>query len=81
MAATPVDVTGFWISAGPRQWFSKSAAFDDAIRLKFEPVHHAAARGEYAPWAGSRRRPNRPSSTRAGPPGEVGFPMKPRRAI
>lgn len=51
MAALPTDVIGFWTSAGPRRWFARSAAFDDAIRLKFEPTHHAAARGEYAGWA------------------------------
>ena len=51
MAAHPHDVTNFWRSAGPPKWFKKSPAFDDALRLKFEPVHHAAARGEYARWA------------------------------
>jgi len=51
MAATPADVIGFWTAAGPAKWFAKSRAFDAAIRLKFEPVHHAAARGEYAGWA------------------------------
>jgi uncharacterized protein (DUF924 family) len=50
MAATPADVTGFWTAAGPAKWWAQSAAFDDAIRLRFEPVHHAAARGEYAAW-------------------------------
>jgi uncharacterized protein (DUF924 family) len=50
MSALPVDVTGFWIAAGPQKWFAKSDAFDDAIRLRFEPVHHAAARGDYAAW-------------------------------
>lgn len=51
MAATPQDVLSFWRSAGPAKWFSKNRAFDDAIRLRFEPVHHAAARGEYDEWA------------------------------
>jgi uncharacterized protein (DUF924 family) len=50
MAATPADVTGFWAKAGPAKWWVRSDAFDDAIRLRFEPVHHAAARGEYAAW-------------------------------
>jgi uncharacterized protein (DUF924 family) len=50
MPALPFDVTGFWIAAGPEKWFAKSDAFDNAIRLRFEPVHHAAARGEYAGW-------------------------------
>jgi uncharacterized protein (DUF924 family) len=51
VAAIPNDILGFWRSAGPKKWYAKSAAFDAAIRLKFEPVHHAAARGEYDGWA------------------------------
>lgn len=51
MPATPNDVLHFWREAGPEQWFKKSSRFDDAIRLKFEPVHHAAARGEHDDWA------------------------------
>jgi uncharacterized protein (DUF924 family) len=51
MAAVPGDVVNFWRNAGSARWFAKSAAFDDAIRLRFEPVHHAAARGEYAEWS------------------------------
>jgi uncharacterized protein (DUF924 family) len=51
MTAKPQDVLGFWTAAGPDRWFSKSEAFDDAIRLKFEPVHLAAARGKYDAWA------------------------------
>ncbi len=53
MAATPADVTGFWTAAGPAKWWTKSDAFDEAIRLRFEPVHHAAARGAYAAWEAS----------------------------
>lgn len=53
MVAAPADVIGFWTSAGPKKWFAKSDAFDAAIRLKFEPTHHAAARGEYAAWSHS----------------------------
>ena len=51
MAAVPNDILGFWRAAGPRKWFARSSAFDEAIRLKFEPTHHAAARGEYDGWA------------------------------
>ncbi|RAK63580.1 DUF924 family protein [Phenylobacterium kunshanense] len=51
MVATPNDILGFWRNAGPRQWFAARPAFDEAIRLKFEAVHHAAARGEYDKWA------------------------------
>jgi uncharacterized protein (DUF924 family) len=53
MPAHPRDVIGFWSAAGPAKWFAKSTAFDDAIHLKFEPVHLAAARGAYDTWRGS----------------------------
>ncbi|WP_309092119.1 DUF924 family protein [Phenylobacterium sp.] len=53
MVATPHDILGFWRQAGPAKWFARNAAFDEAIRLKFEPTHHAAARGEYDAWAGT----------------------------
>jgi uncharacterized protein (DUF924 family) len=51
VTAHPNDVIGFWRNAGPEKWFKKVPAFDEAIRLKFEPVHHRAARGEYDAWA------------------------------
>ncbi|HEX2800698.1 MAG TPA: DUF924 family protein [Phenylobacterium sp.] len=51
MTAHPNDIVGFWTNAGPTRWFKKSHAFDEAIRLKFEPVHHRAARCEYDAWA------------------------------
>jgi uncharacterized protein (DUF924 family) len=51
VAAVANDIIGFWLGAGPDRWFNRSTAFDDAIRLKFEPTHHAAARGEYDDWA------------------------------
>lgn len=50
MAAVPNDVVHFWTQAGPKKWFAKNQAFDQAIRLKFEPTHFAAARGEYDAW-------------------------------
>ena len=50
MTAIPHDVVGFWLQAGPQKWFKKLIAFDEAIRLKFEPTHHRAARGEYDAW-------------------------------
>ena len=53
MAAHPADIIEFWRAAGPGRWFEKDAAFDAAIRLKFEPTHHAAARGEYERWIDS----------------------------
>ncbi|MDP1632874.1 MAG: DUF924 family protein [Caulobacter sp.] len=50
MSATPIDVIGFWRISGPEKWFRKDYRFDAAIRLRFEPVHFAAARGEYSGW-------------------------------
>lgn len=51
MAANPNDVLHFWRAAGASKWFKHDARFDEAIRVKFEPTHHAAARGEYDGWA------------------------------
>ena len=53
MAAHPADVVEFWRAAGPRRWFGKHDAFDAAIRLKYEPTHRAAARGQYDRWIDS----------------------------
>lgn len=53
MTAIPNDVLTFWRHAGPQKWFARNAAFDEACRLKFEPTHHRAARGEYDAWAES----------------------------
>lgn len=53
MAAIAEDVVGYWRQAGPDKWFRKNPAFDEALRLRFEAVHHAAARGEYDGWMGS----------------------------
>ena len=50
MDAHPADIVDFWRQAGAGRWFEKDPAFDEAIRLKFETAHHAAARGEYADW-------------------------------
>ena len=53
MPALPVDILTFWRAAGPARWFAKDARFDEAIRLKFEPVHYQAARGAYSAWEAS----------------------------
>jgi uncharacterized protein (DUF924 family) len=50
VTATPNDILVFWTNAGPGRWFAKNARFDDSIRLRFEPVHHLAARGKYDGW-------------------------------
>lgn len=46
----PDDVIAFWQEAGPAKWFAKDEAFDAAIRVRFEALHHSAARGELAGW-------------------------------
>lgn len=45
------EIVEFWREAGPKAWFSQKPAFDAEIRLRFEAVHFAAARGEFADWA------------------------------
>jgi uncharacterized protein (DUF924 family) len=50
MAVQPADIVDFWREAGASRWFEKDPAFDEAIRVKFELTHHAAARGEYGGW-------------------------------
>ena len=55
MTAAPQRRDRLLAQAGPDKWFKKVRAFDEAIRLKFEPVHHAAARGEYDAWAATPR--------------------------
>lgn len=44
-------VLRFWEQAGPEAWFAKDDAFDRTIRDEYEPLHHAAARGELSDWA------------------------------
>lgn len=45
------EIVDFWREAGPKLWFKHDLAFDEAIRVRFEAVHHAAARGELNDWA------------------------------
>ena len=47
----PSDVVAFWTNAGPKAWFAKDDAFDQAIRARFEALHHRAARRELDDWA------------------------------
>jgi uncharacterized protein (DUF924 family) len=49
----PADIVDFWREAGPTRWYAKDPAFDETIRERFEAIHHAAARGEFAAWADS----------------------------
>ena len=48
---TPSDVLEFWFSEQSRAlWFEKNAAFDEAIRVRFEDTVRAAAAGELEHW-------------------------------
>ena len=51
MPAHPLDIVGFWRSAGPRKWFAKDAGFDSIIALKFEQTHYRASQRRYDHWA------------------------------
>lgn len=47
----PSDVLEFWFSEQSRAlWFEKNAAFDEAIRARFEDTVRAAAAGELDHW-------------------------------
>ena len=48
-----VEIVDFWREADPKLWFARDAAFDTAMRDRFEAVQHAAARGDYAAWIDS----------------------------
>jgi uncharacterized protein (DUF924 family) len=49
---TPADLLDFWFSDQSRlHWFEKNAAFDAAIRERFEETLRAGATGELDPWA------------------------------
>jgi uncharacterized protein (DUF924 family) len=45
------EIVAFWREAGPKAWFAKSDSFDAEIRTRFEALHFAASRGEFADWA------------------------------
>ena len=47
---TAREVVDFWREAGPAKWFNGGAAFDDALRARFEAAHFAASRRELEAW-------------------------------
>jgi len=48
---SPSDVLDFWFSEQSRAlWFEKNAAFDEAIRVRFDDTVRAAAAGELEHW-------------------------------
>ena len=51
-AVTPHDVLAFWRAAGPDKWFTRDAAFDDAICTQFLATYETAAAGALA-WGGT----------------------------
>ncbi|MCI0509446.1 uncharacterized protein (DUF924 family) [Chromohalobacter marismortui] len=45
------QVLDFWfVEAGPKQWFNKSASFDQALTERFGALHDAACRCELYAW-------------------------------
>lgn len=51
---SPSDIVDFWFSDDTKkQWFKPDAAFDDALRARFETPLQAARRGVYADWPGT----------------------------
>jgi uncharacterized protein (DUF924 family) len=46
--AGELEIVAFWKAAGPERWFAKDAAFDAALRRRFEPAHLVAAAGGLA---------------------------------
>lgn len=49
------EVLRFWFEEHPKDWFTKSAAFDAAIRARFLELHEAGAAGILAHWADAAR--------------------------
>jgi uncharacterized protein (DUF924 family) len=50
-ADTPADIVAFWREGGPDRWFTKDAAFDEAIRKRFATLYGDAAAGRKDAWA------------------------------
>lgn len=44
------DIVAFWRDAGPQQWFTKNAAFDERFRQHCGPAHMAAAARQLDAW-------------------------------
>ena len=48
---TPHDVVKFWIEAGETRWFTKSAAFDGSLAVRFAETLKQARTGACDHWA------------------------------
>lgn len=54
MNATPAEIVGFWVEAGPAAWFTRDDSFDAEIRRRFGPSAEAAAAGAHDAFAKTR---------------------------
>jgi uncharacterized protein (DUF924 family) len=48
---TPVEIVSFWVAAGERRWFTKDAAFDGALAVRFGGALGQARTGAFDHWA------------------------------
>lgn len=48
---TPEQVTSYWMQAGESRWFTKDAAFDGALAVRFGEAWRQALAGAYGAWA------------------------------
>lgn len=48
---TPNEIVDFWMDAGEARWFTKDAAFDGALKVRFGEAAAAARTGAFAEWA------------------------------
>lgn len=48
---TPKDILNFWEAAGEAHWFTKEAAFDGALSVRFGAPLAAARNGVFDSWA------------------------------
>jgi uncharacterized protein (DUF924 family) len=48
---TPDQVTEFWMQAGESRWFTKNAAFDGEISVRFRDALGKAREGQFDHWA------------------------------
>jgi uncharacterized protein (DUF924 family) len=48
---TPQDIIEFWTRAGETRWFTRAAAFDGALSVRFGAALKDAREGDFDPWA------------------------------
>jgi uncharacterized protein (DUF924 family) len=47
---TPHDVVSFWIAAGEERWFTRDAAFDGTLSIRFGAALQEARKGTFDHW-------------------------------